>query len=197
MYIPPPLLALVGCALATLPGGVAWGQSPAAAPALPGAPQVSFSPAILPTRVQLPLRWRVGTLDGATVPFARWSGRVVVLNVWASWCPPCVEELASFRALRDALVAEGIGDEVAMVLLTPERPARVARFVSRRLADMPVFVEHDPLPAELGMRAVPSTWIVDRTGRIVALHRGAADWHAPEVRALLRDLVTEYVGAGR
>ncbi len=148
----------------------------------------------------LPGDWRVRGLDGALHPLSEWRGRVVVLNLWASWCPPCLKEMDSFRVLRDSLDAHGLStDAVDLMLVTPESARRVSRFVARRLPDMPVFVEHDPLPPQLGVRAVPTTWILDREGRVAFAHRGAADWSAPEVRELLRVLAADngVVASGR
>lgn len=156
-------------------------------------PVLAQPPSVAPASFAAPrlvaLDWRVRSLDGTLHPLSQWRGRVVVLNMWASWCAPCIGEMASFRALRESLRREGVDSgAVALLLLTPEPASRVERFVRRRLADMPVFAEHDPMPAEFGVRAVPTTWILDREGRLVLAHRGATDWNAPAVRALLRRL---------
>ncbi len=159
-----------------------------AQPAKPSA----VTEATLATAPSLPSDWRVRSLDGALHPLSEWRGRVVVLNLWASWCPPCLKEMDSFRALRDSLDADGLSsDAVDLMLVSPESVRRVSRFVAKRLPDMPVFVEHDPLPPQLGVRAVPTTWILDREGRVAFAHRGAADWSAPEVRELLRVLAAD------
>lgn len=172
---------LIIAAAASLAGrSTVLAQPPSAAPASFAAPR------------PVALDWRVRGLDGALRPLSQWRGRVVVLNMWASWCAPCVGEMESFRALRESLRREGVDSgSVALLLLTPEPAGRVERFVRRRLADMPVFVEHDPMPADFGVRAVPTTWILDREGRLVLAHRGATDWNAPAVRALLRRLADE------
>ena len=164
----------------------------AARPKVVPAQPRSAAPVSLAAPRPVALDWRVRGLDGTLRPLSQWRGRVVVLNMWASWCAPCVGEMESFRALRESLRQEGVDSgSVALLLLTPEPAGRVERFVRRRLADMPVFVEHDPMPAEFGVRAVPTTWILDREGRLVLAHRGAADWNAPAVRALLRRLADE------
>lgn len=149
------------------------------------------SPALLAEPWPVPGGWRVKGLDGRLRALSSWRGRVVVLNMWASWCAPCLGEMESFRALRDGLRAEGVDeDRLSLLLLTPEPLARVQRFARRRLPDMPVFVEHDPLPPAFGLRAVPTTWILDREGRVVLAHRGAADWNTPRVRELLLGLAS-------
>lgn len=159
-------------------------------PMMPVPAQSAAAPAtLLAEPYTVPSGWRVRGLDGTVRPLSEWRGRVVVLNMWASWCAPCMGEMDSFRLLRDSLRVDGLdADAVALVLLTPEPASRVARFARRRLPDLPVFTEHDPLPPEFGVRAVPTTWILDVEGRVVLAHRGAANWSAPPVRALLRQL---------
>lgn len=132
--------------------------------------------------------WRLRALDGTIVSFSAFRGRPVVLNVWATWCPPCVAELASFSALRDSLRADPVASGVAFVFVAPETARRVARFARRRSLTLPFYVEVDRMPEELGVRAVPTTVVLDRDGRIVLHHRGAADWNTPAMRNLLRSL---------
>ena len=129
--------------------------------------------------------WTIRTLDGEVVPFASFRGRVIFINVWASWCPPCVAELAGIERLRDALA----DTDVAFVLLSPEGPEPVERFLrAYGYRSLPVYLEHAPLPDAFGLEALPTTYIVDRSGAIVLRHRGAADWDRPEVGDFLRAL---------
>ena len=129
-------------------------------------------------RRAVPLDWRVRTADGQDVDVASFAGRPLFVNLWATWCAPCVAELASIAALRDSLAARG-ADDVVFLLVSPERASRVRDFARRRGTTLPLAVELDPLPAVLGIRAVPSTWLIGRDGRIVAAQRGAVPWDAP------------------
>ena len=127
-------------------------------------------------------RWRLRSLDGDVVTLGALRGRPVVLNFWATWCPPCVAELRSLQALHDSLAAEG----VTVALVSPERPATVRPVLARRGVSAPAFVEAEPVPASLGVRALPTTVVLDAEGRVVLVRRGAADWDTPAVRAWLR-----------
>ncbi len=128
--------------------------------------------------------WRLRTLDGERVRLERYGGRVLVLNMWATWCPPCVAELASFQRLRDALAGTG----VRLLLVSPEEPDVVAAFLRRHDYDLPVLVEDRRMPDAFGLRALPTTWIIDRDGRIVLKHRGAGQWDDPSVLRFLLHL---------
>lgn len=129
--------------------------------------------------------WRLAALDGAPVPAATLRGQVVFLNVWATWCRPCVQEMPSIQALHDRFAPRG----VRFVALAADRPNPVARFLARHRLDLPAFLELDAMPAALGVATVPTTLVVDRQGRIVLRHRGVADWDRPEVHAFLEALL--------
>jgi thiol-disulfide isomerase/thioredoxin len=123
-------------------------------------------------------------MDRERLSFEAFRGEVVVLNAWATWCPPCVDEMDSFAALRDSVADTG----VRFLFLTTEDREHVRRFLRLQGLDLPVAFERTRLPAAYGQFGLPTTWIIDREGRIVLRHPGAARWDTPEVEALLRHL---------
>ncbi len=130
--------------------------------------------------------WRIRPLGTGSESFAleRLRGRVLFINLWATWCAPCVAELASIAALRDSLRT----DDIVFLIVSPEEPARVEAFLRRHRYDLPAYVEARAMPAAFGLEALPTTFVVDRLGRIVLRHRGAADWDRAPVREFLRYL---------
>ncbi len=127
-------------------------------------------------------------MEGQPHRLADFAGRVVVLNFWATWCPPCVEEMPSLQRLEDLLEEEGL--------------SVVAISVDERLADVPAFVEEHELRFlvlhDLGKRVsrryevfqFPETWIIGRDGRLVSRVIGARDWSAPASLRVFRDLLS-------
>ncbi len=128
--------------------------------------------------------WTFRALDGAPVTLEVFRGRLIVLTAWATWCEPCVAEMQSLQALR----ASVRDSSVAFVLLSPEREEPVRRFLARRAVTLPAYLEWSKAPAVFGFSAVPMTWIIDPSGRVVLRHRGARRWDTPAVRALLDSL---------
>jgi len=111
-------------------------------------------------------------------------GRVVVLNFWATWCPPCVDEMPSLQKLHEALDAKGLS---VVAVSVDERFEDIERFVDT--FDLTFTILHDE-----GMRTArayqtfkyPETYIIDRDGRVKSKVVGERDWVAPSV---IRDLV--------
>lgn len=128
--------------------------------------------------------WILRRLNGNEVKLEEFRGQVLFINMWATWCEPCVQELESIQDL----MASPVAREVVFVLVSPEDPEPVERFLRLHGYDLPVFLEVQDMPPAFGLEVLPTTWIVDRNGRIVLKHRGMADWNQPEVAELLRML---------
>lgn len=126
--------------------------------------------------------------DGQELPvsLADFRGRVVLLNFWATWCPPCVYEMPTLDSLQGALGAEGL--KVVAVSVDREGLDIVKPFL-RDLAVQHLETYLDPLSrlaSEIGVSALPSSYLIDTEGRIVGKLQGSAEWDSPEARALLR-----------
>jgi thiol-disulfide isomerase/thioredoxin len=129
-------------------------------------------------------------LTGAPVPFSRYMGRVLVLNFWATWCGPCLAEMPSLQRL----LAATSDLNVAFACLTREKPEAVRGFVERRDLTLPIFVFQGDPPACFRSRAIPATFTLDKAGRIVMRHLGAAQWDDPSVVAFVRGLAASPAG---
>ena len=132
------------------------------------------------------------TRDGADATFAQFRGKVVVVNIWAMWCAPCVTEMPTLARLDEAYP-----DSALMVL-----PINVDA-TEDGLANARSFIDvHEPLPLYSDMKfqlpfllpqqeKMPQTVLLDRRGRIRASFAGEADWASPEARALIDALLAE------
>lgn len=116
------------------------------------------------------------------------AGRLVLLNLWATWCGPCVKEMPSL----DRLQAELGGEQFQVVALSVDRGGRetVEPFLTRLgIRTLPMYL--DPGNASMGAlspRGLPTTLLIDQEGREVARLEGAAEWDSPEMLAFLRRL---------
>ncbi|BDV00943.1 hypothetical protein TDMWS_10280 [Thermodesulfomicrobium sp. WS] len=117
-------------------------------------------------------------LAGKTISCADLRGKVTVLNLFATWCPPCREEMPSLEALwKDG--------DVAVYCVSEEDPADIARHPVAKNLRMPLYAFLGNVPEPLKATTLPLTYILDSKGRIVYAHVGGADWNHPEVRQML------------
>jgi peroxiredoxin len=123
-------------------------------------------------------------LDGKPHRLADLRGRVVVLNFWATWCPPCIDEMPSLQRLQQAFADRGV--EVVAVSVD-ERFSDVGAFV--RKFHLTFTVLHDDgkkVSRKYQTFKYPETYILDREGRLKSKVIGPRDWASPTV---IRDMV--------
>ncbi|WP_423225610.1 TlpA disulfide reductase family protein [Candidatus Amarolinea aalborgensis] len=103
-------------------------------------------------------------LDGQSVRLADWHGQPVVLNFWATWCPPCRAEMPALQA-----AAQAYGDQGVRVLGVnqAEEANQVAGFMQTLGLDFPVLLDRDAAVSQLyRVRSLPTTFFIDREGVI-------------------------------
>ena len=128
--------------------------------------------------------WTIRPLDGEPMELEALQGEVLFINLWASWCTPCIREMETIERLRDRLSDTDV--EFLIVAAEGERPVR--RHLRRYPYDLPIYLEVDRIPPAFGLRGLPTSWLVDREGRIVLLRHGEAVWDTDEVEAFVREI---------
>jgi thiol-disulfide isomerase/thioredoxin len=125
--------------------------------------------------------------DGSPFALRDLRGKVVLVNFWASWCEPCIAEMPSLQRLRERLGAERF--EVLAVNFR-EGPARIDAFVKKAGIAFPVVRDTDGAVARAwGARVFPSSYLVDREGRIRYVLTGEVDWTSPELVSTITALL--------
>ncbi|HNQ26505.1 MAG TPA: TlpA disulfide reductase family protein [Aquaticitalea sp.] len=128
--------------------------------------------------------WILADDSGEQFDFESAKGRVVVLNFWATWCPPCVAEMPSIAQLYASYK-----DEVLFLLVTDEKDEIIARFKERHGYTFPVFRPLTALPKGLEARSIPKTYVIGKDGSIAINKTGAADWDSDKVQKTLQSLL--------
>lgn len=128
-------------------------------------------------------------LTGRHVRLKSLRGKVIFLNVWATWCGPCREEMPSMETLYEDFKNNR---DFVMLAVSQDRKGRqaVVPYVEKNGYHFRVLLDPDNQVSDAyNVSGVPETFIIDRTGRIVAHHMGAFDWSRGDVKDALRELI--------
>ncbi len=126
-------------------------------------------------------------LYGADVNISDFRGKIVLLNFWATWCPTCVVEMPSMEKLHRKLKDK----DFALVSVSLQDPAAdVKRFFRQNKLTFTALLDSSgkTVPG-IGIRAIPTTLILDKTGRIVGRAMGAREWDSRESTAMFERLI--------
>ena len=144
---------------------------------------INFNPSeiVLEKQVQLNnYNWNLTNLEGSNVDFNNYKGKLVVINFWATWCPPCVAEMASLQKLYDTY-----GNEVEFLFVANDKLKKVNSFMEDNNYNFPVQFETSSTLPELVSSSIPTTYIIDKTGNIVLKKKGAANWNSDFIHTIL------------
>src|SRR5690554_2046593 len=148
---------------------------------------ISFSPSETTEEKRETLQnyhWQLQALDSREINFSQSRGKVVVVNFWATWCPPCVAEMPSFQKLYDEY-----GSNVDFYFVTSEEPEKVQRFLDKRNYTLPTFLQTYEAPKQMQSRVLPTTYVLSKDGEIVINETGTANWNSSKMRDLLDRLL--------
>ncbi|WP_161890139.1 TlpA family protein disulfide reductase [Pontibacter russatus] len=126
-------------------------------------------------------------LDGKTIAFESLKGKVVFMNIWATWCPPCIAEMPNIQSLYEKVGS----DKIAFVMLSVDEGGmeKVRKFIDKKGYTFPVYMPASQFPQEFYSNAIPTTFIISPEGKIVAKQEGMAEYDTPEVREFLQSMV--------
>lgn len=174
------MAAIAGLGLAAA-GFAAWSQSTRGAPEFRG--NVGPFAATAEPRVTPEIRFT----DAADKPLtlADFKGRVVLLNFWATWCAPCVEEMPAL----DRLQAAKGGADFAVVALALDRQGKplVEPFLEKlAVKSLPMYIDSSSAAMRaFNLRGLPTTVLLDREGRELGRLEGPAKWDSPEAASFI------------
>jgi peroxiredoxin len=143
---------------------------------------------IRPSRALAAADFTVPGLTGQSLRLSEFKGKVVLLNFWATWCPPCKEEMPSMERLyrRD----KDKGFTILAVSIDGGGPAPVAAFVKKLSLTFPIGL--DPkldVANQYAVRGLPATFLIDRRGSVAAVAIGPRDWDGKAAHAAIEALL--------
>jgi len=128
-------------------------------------------------------------LNGTVHDLARYRGKVVLVNFWATWCEPCRDEMPSIQRLRDKLA----GQPFAVLAVNLDEPeSRVTAFLEKTKLDLTVVLDPGKTAAKTwSARILPASYLIGRDGRVRYSVVGDIDWSDAHVLKIVADLMRE------
>jgi peroxiredoxin len=138
--------------------------------------------------------FKLRDLGGHEVSLSSMRGKVIFLNLWATWCEPCRREMPSIETLY-----EKFGKDKSFVILAVSEDSdgskAVATYVKQSGYKFKILLDpRNDVGEAYNVSGIPETFVIDRDGRIVAHHLGPYDWANPDIRDALQELINSKTG---
>lgn len=134
-------------------------------------------------------RFTMETAEGETVPLSDFRGDVIFVNVWASWCPPCIAEMPTIETLYKSVNDQ---DNIRFILLSlDEEHQKAVDFMESKGFSMPYHFPTSALPGDFRSEYLPTTYIISKEGQLIYKKEGIADYSSPNFAQWMRELAKE------
>ncbi len=124
--------------------------------------------------------WQLEDMKGDQVSLSDYKGKVVFINLWATWCPPCIAELPDLQKLYN-----NYNDKVVFMFVSNEETEKIKSFLTKRGLNISAFSPLTQYPGDFETNSIPTTFVLNREGEIVISHKGLAKWNSRRIRGIL------------
>lgn len=128
-------------------------------------------------------------MKGEVIELGDQKGKVVFINFWATWCPPCIAEMPAINKLYSSFEE----NEKVMFLMVDvdNSPAKSQKFMDKRKFDLPVYTPASPIPPSYLGGSIPTTLVLNKYGKVVFKHEGMGDFSNEEFKNFISQLIAE------
>ena len=127
-------------------------------------------------------------LKGNKLSLDELKGKIVFINFWASWCPPCVAEMPDINQLHN----DYQGKDIAFLLVNLDSDRdKMTKFLDRKDFDFTTYIPLSIVPSQLKSQSIPATFVLNREGQIILEHFGMASYNNDDFRFWLDELIEE------
>jgi thiol-disulfide isomerase/thioredoxin len=127
--------------------------------------------------------------SGHSVELSELQGKLVIVNLWATWCGPCLREMPSLERLQSRL-----GERVAVLAVSEDRGGNksVEPFIAKLgLKSVKIYIgPKSEVGHAFGVRGLPTSFLIDREGKVLGRVEGAAEWDSPKILGVLEPLLS-------
>lgn len=148
---------------------------------------LSFSPTTIAATEQKKLstyQWQLIDSNGKTVSLEEFKGKIIFINFWATWCPPCIAEMPGMQKLY-----ADYQDKMVFLFVTTDSFEKANAFLVKENLKLPIFQSVSNPPLEMESSTIPVTYLIDQHSNVVLAKTGTADWNSDSFRKKLDDLL--------
>ena len=145
---------------------------------------------VFPEPVEAP-DFTIPLLNGPETSLSDYRGKVVIINLWATWCPPCRAEMPSMQELYDTLNGQGL-EILAVAAPNPPRETleKITDFIDENGFSFPVLIDNEfEVNSIYGTGSIPTSYVIDTEGDLVGRLTGAIDWMDESVVEVFREML--------
>ncbi len=124
--------------------------------------------------------------SGESIKLSDFKGKVIFLNIWATWCPPCVGEMPGIQKLYDKFKDK---NDIKFIMLSAEDFGKIKPFIETKGYSFPVYSMETQLPELLSTSGIPATFLISKDGKIVLKEVGAANWGGDKMTNIIKELL--------
>ncbi|MCL6462328.1 MAG: TlpA family protein disulfide reductase [Flavobacterium micromati] len=144
---------------------------------------IVFSPKTIQAQDQKMLssyKWIILDANGNEVSLQDFKGKIIFVNFWATWCPPCIAEMPSLQKLYN-----DYQDKVVFLFVTTDSFNTADAFLKKEELNLPVYQSITNPPLEMVSATIPATYVIDKQGNIIVAKIGTANWNSDSFREKL------------
>ncbi|PJB12259.1 MAG: thiol-disulfide oxidoreductase [Flavobacteriales bacterium CG_4_9_14_3_um_filter_40_17] len=148
---------------------------------------IAFSPSEIQASKREALtdyNWQLVGQDGQRFDLKQAKGKVILINYWATWCPPCIAEMHYLDGLY-----KDYKDKVIFLFISNEDASITRAFLNKKGYELTSTRPVSPPPKLLETNSLPTTYLIDKKGWIVIKKTGSADWNSENTRKMLDELL--------
>lgn len=133
---------------------------------------------------QLDYNLALASIDGQQVHLSDFKGKVLFINIWATWCAPCIAEMPGIQSLYE----EASSDVAFIMLSMDDSNEKAKKFIERKGFTFPVYLPASKVPEMLRAPSIPTTLVVNKEGKIVSKKVGMAKYNTKKFKRFLEEL---------
>lgn len=132
------------------------------------------------------LNVQLADASGQIITLEKYRGKVLFINLWATWCPPCLAEMPNINQLYEDMGGEE--DLEFFMIATDQDFSKAVQYADSRAFAFPIYQIRSNWPQALQSNTLPTTFVIDKAGRLVLSHRGMAKYNTQDFKDFLRGL---------